>query len=107
MHIRAKHTGDKTDWTAYKNAKAAINKQINQNKTKSINKKLDNSTDRWKTLQDINNTKGITTPRCIVHNNNIYNNPHQICDIANNYYIDTIQILRDKIPSSQYLQLIY
>ena len=98
LHIRAKHTGDTTDWTEYKNVKSTINKQITQNKTKYINKKLDNSKHRWKTIQDINNTKGITTPRSIIHNNKIYNNTQQICNIANNYYIDSIQKIRDNIP---------
>ena len=98
LHIRAKHTGDTTDWTEYKNNKATINKEISTNKTNYINKKLNNSTDRWKTLQDINNTKGITTPRNIIHNNKIYNNIQQICEIANNHNIDSIKTLRDNIP---------
>merc|ERR1711954_500391 len=94
---RAKHTGNTTHWTEYKNNKPIVNKEITLNKTNYINKKLDNSTDRWKTLQNINNTKGITTPRNMIHNNKIYNNIQQICDIANNYYIDSIQKLRDNI----------
>ena len=48
QHIRAKHTGDKTDWTEYKNNKATLNKEKQTNKTNYINKKLNNSTDRWK-----------------------------------------------------------
>ena len=28
LYIRAKHTGDITDWTNYKNNKASLNKQI-------------------------------------------------------------------------------
>ena len=59
--MRAKHIGDKTDWTEYKNNKATLNKEIQTNKTNYINKKLNSSTDRWRTLQDINNTKGIIT----------------------------------------------
>ena len=31
MHMRAKYTGDTTDWRAYKNAKATINKEIEWN----------------------------------------------------------------------------
>merc|ERR1712115_534408 len=99
LHIRAKHTGDTTHWTKYKNNKATVNKEISTNKTNYINKKLDNSTDIWKTLQDINNTKGITTPRNIIHNNQIYNNIQQICEITNNHYIDSIKTLRDNIPN--------
>ena len=48
LHIRAKHTVDNTDWTNYKNNKATINKEISRNKTKYINDKLDNSSERWK-----------------------------------------------------------
>ena len=99
LHIRAKHTGDITDWTEYKNTKAIVNKEITQNKTNYINKKLDNSNDRWTTLQDINNTKGITTPRNIIHDNKIHNNIQQICDIAKDYYINVIQKIRDNIAT--------
>merc|ERR1711947_2822 len=56
---------------------------------------------RGKTLQDINNTKGITTPRNIIHNNKIYNNIQHISEIANNYYIDSIKNIRNNtIPVS-------
>lgn len=96
--MRAKHSRDKTDWTEYKNNKATLKKEIHNNKKNHINKKLNNSTDRWRTLQDINNTKGITTPRNIIHNNKIHNNTQHICEIANNYYIDTIKKLREQIP---------
>ena len=60
---------------------------------------MDNSNDRWTTIKDINNTKGITTSPSIIHNNKIYNNTQQICDNANDYYIDSIQKLRDNIPN--------
>merc|ERR1711867_383680 len=53
LYIRAKHTGDNTDWTNYKNNKATINKEISTNRTHYINNKLDNSSDRWKTIQDL------------------------------------------------------
>ena len=39
LHIRAKHTKDNTDWTEYKNLKATLNKEINNNKTNYINKR--------------------------------------------------------------------
>ena len=57
----AKHTDDKNDWLAYKNAKATINKEITKNETQYINNKHNNSNDRWNTLQEINHTKGITS----------------------------------------------
>ena len=94
LHVRATHTGDITDWTEYKNTKSILNKEITINKTNYINKKLDDSNDRWTKLQDINNTKGVTTPRNIIHNN-----IKQICDIANDHYINSIQKLRDNIPN--------
>ena len=54
--------------------------------------------DRWKTIQDLNNTNPTTSPRTILHNNKIHNNPQDTADIANNYYIDTIKQLRHNIP---------
>ena len=74
LHRMAKHTDDKNDWLAYKNAKATLNKEITKNKTRYINNKLNNSNNRWNTLKEINNTKGISAPRNIIHNNIIYNN---------------------------------
>merc|ERR1712115_389710 len=98
LHQKAKHTRDTTDWTEYKNTKATVNKLVSQNKTKYINNKLDNSNDRWKTIQDLNNKNATSTPRNIIHNNKIYNNPQDICNIANDYYINTVQTQRDNIP---------
>ena len=75
-----------------------LNKLVSQHKTKYISNKLDDSNDRWKTIQDLNNKRATTTPRNIIHNSKIYNKPQDICNIANDYYINTIQHLRDKIP---------
>merc|ERR1712240_161185 len=99
LHRRAKHTDDINDWLAYKNAKATLSKEITKNKTQYINNKLNNSNDRLNTLQEINNTKGITAPRNIIHTKIIYNNPQKICNITNNYYIDIIREFCNKIPS--------
>ena len=95
----AKHTDDINDWLAYKNAKATLNKEISKNKTQYINNKLENSNGRWNTLKEIDNTKDITAPRNIIHKDIIYNNPQKICNIGNNYYIDTIRDFCNKIPS--------
>ena len=49
MHNKAKHTQQDDDWREYKNYRATINKQIDRQKQEYINKKLNNSEDRWKT----------------------------------------------------------
>ena len=87
------------DWLKYKNTKARLNKEASQKRKKYIADKLDNSNDRWKALKDLNNANAITTPRNIIKNNKIYNNPKDICNIANNYYINTIKKLREQIPN--------
>ena len=46
----------------------------------------------------INNSNPPSTPRSIVHNDTIINNPKKIADIANQYYIDAIAILHNDIP---------
>ena len=74
---KASETQSLADWTEYKNLKATLNKEIHINKTNYINKRLDDSNNRWSTLQDINSTKGVTTPRNIIHNNKIFNNIQQ------------------------------
>ena len=38
------------------------------------------------------------SPRNIIKNNKIYNNPKHICNIANNFYINTIKKIREEIP---------
>ena len=98
LHIKAKRTQDNADWTKYKNTKATVNKLVSQHKIKYISNKLDDSNDRWKTIQDLNNKRATTTPRNIINNNKIYKKPQDICNIANDYYINTIQNIRDKIP---------
>ena len=72
LHIKAKKTKDIEDWNKYKNTKATINKLVSQHKTKYITRKLDDSEDWWKTIQDLNNKGATTTPRNIIHVNAIY-----------------------------------
>ena len=66
---------------------------------KYIANKLNSANDRWKALKDLNNKNQITAPRNIIKDDKIYNNPNDICNIANNYYIDTIKKLREQIPN--------
>merc|ERR1712240_767534 len=97
LHTKAKQTQDTNDWREYKNTKATLNKKINKQRTEYINKKLDNSGDRWKTLKEINNSKTFTSPRSIINKDKIITNIKDICNIANNYYINSIKKLRDNI----------
>merc|ERR1712240_891276 len=98
MHKKAKQTQQNDDWREYKNYRATINKQIDRQKQEYINKKLDNSEDRWKTLNEINNKSTFTSPRSIIYKDSIITNIQEICNIANNYYISSIKKLRDNIP---------
>merc|ERR1712240_202393 len=100
MHNKAKQTQQDDDWREYKNYRATINKQIDRQKQEYINKKLTNSEDRWKTLNEINNKSTFTSPRNIIHNDSIITNIQEICNIANDYYINSIKKLRDKIPQT-------
>merc|ERR1712240_754057 len=98
LHTKAKQTEDSNDWREYKNNKATLNKKINKQKTEYINKKLDKSSDRWKTLKEINNTKSFRSPRSITNKDKITTNIKEICNIANNFYINSIRKLRENIP---------
>merc|ERR1712240_269665 len=100
MHNKAKQTQQDEDWREYKNYRATINKQIDRQKQEYINKKLDNSEDRWKTLNKINNKSTFTSPRSIIHKDSIITNIQEICNIANDYYISSIKKLRDNIPQT-------
>ena len=91
LHNKAKRTQNNEDWLKYKNSKATVNKSLAQHKSKYITNKLDDSNDCWKTIQDLNNKNAITTPRSIIKNNKIYNKPKDICNIANDYYINPIK----------------
>ena len=94
MLTRAKQTQEGEHWREYKNHKATLNKKINKQKQEYIKKKLDNSKDRWKTLNKINNIKTFTSPRSIIHKEEIITNIKEICNLANNYYINSIKALR-------------
>merc|ERR1712240_850711 len=100
MHKKAKQTQQNDDWREYKNYRATINKQIDRQKQEYINKKLDNSEDRWKTLNEINNKSTFTSPRSIIHKDLIITNIQEVCNIANDYYISSIKKLRDNIPQT-------
>ena len=88
---------DNNDWTNYKNAKATLNQQIVTQKTEYINKKLNN---RWKTIKDLNNTNKTQSPRNITHNNKVYNNIEEICNLANSFYINIVTTLRNRLQNS-------
>merc|ERR1712240_744109 len=98
MHTKAKQTQEDEHWREYKNYKATLNKKIDKQKQDYIKKKLDNSEDRWKTLNDINNKNTFTSPRSIIHKETIITNLKEICNLANNYYINSIRKLRENIP---------
>merc|ERR1712240_944761 len=100
MHNKAKQTQQNDDWREYKNYRATINKQIDRQKQEYINKKLDNSEDRWKTLNEINNKTTFTSPRSIIYKDTIITNIQEICNMANDYYITSIKKLRDNIPQT-------
>merc|ERR1712240_571652 len=84
----------------YKNQRAIINKQVDKQKQEYITKKLNNSENRWKTLNEINNKPTFTSPRSIIHKDAITTNIQEICNIANNYYINSIRTLREQIPQT-------
>merc|ERR1712240_629180 len=100
MHKKAKQTQENDNWREYKNYRATINKQIDGQKQEYINKKLDNSKDRWKTVNEINNKTTFTSPRSIIYKDSIITNIQEICNIANDYYISSIKKLRDNIPQT-------
>merc|ERR1712240_162034 len=73
---------------------------IDKQKQEYINKKLNNSEDRWKTLNEINNKSTFMSPRNIIHNDSIITNIREICNMANDYYISSIKKLRDNISQT-------
>merc|ERR1712240_226133 len=96
LHTKAKQTQDTNHWNEYKNNKATLNKKINKQTTEYINKKLDKSSNRWKTLKEINNTKSFTSPRSITNKEKITTNIKEICNIANNFDINSIKKTKRK-----------
>merc|ERR1712240_894556 len=100
LYNKAKRTKNNEDWLNYKNKKSNINKEAAKQRKKYIANKINSANDRWKALKDINNKNQITAPRNIIKDGKIYNNPQDICNIANNYYIDTIKKLREQIPNN-------
>merc|ERR1711954_230420 len=95
IHNKAKQTQQDDDWREYKNQRATINKQVDNQKQEYITKRLNNSENRWKTLNDINNKSTFESPRSIIHKDAITTNIQEICNIANNYYINSIKTLRE------------
>ena len=84
MYNKAKCTKNNEDWLNYKNKKAKINKDAAKQRKKYIANKLNSANDRWKALKDLNNKNQITAPRNMIKDDKIYNNPKDICNIANN-----------------------
>merc|ERR1712243_133998 len=87
IHNKAKQTQQDDDWREYKNQRATINKQVDNQKQEYITKKL-------------NNKSTFESPRSIIHKDAITTNIQEICNIANNYYINSIKTLRERIPQT-------
>merc|ERR1712243_408405 len=100
IHNKAKQAQQDDDWREYKNQRATINKQVDNQKQEYITKRLNNSENRWKTLNHINNKSTFASPRSIIHKDAITTNIQEICNIANNYYINSIKTLRETIPQT-------
>ena len=64
-------TGSTSDWTNFKNHKTTLDKDITKSQKQYISDKLNNTTDRWKTLKEINKQTNGTHPQLIVHNNKV------------------------------------
>ena len=58
------------------------------------------SNDQWKTLKTETNTKQITTPNSITHNNETISSPLKIAEIANNFYINKINSIRQNFNNN-------
>ena len=62
LYNKAKMTGSTSDCTNIKNHKTTLVKDITNRQKQYINDKLNNTTDRWKTLKDINKTNKSDPP---------------------------------------------
>merc|ERR1712240_244139 len=82
IHNKTKRTQHDDDWREYKNQRATINKKVDKQKQEYITKKLNNSENRWKTLNEINNKTTFESPRSIIHKDAITTNIQEICNIA-------------------------
>ena len=88
-------------WSKYKKFRNLVNNSKKNDeyryKSDKIEADLDNISQTWSSVKNFMNWKGKGTPGKIVKDNILYNKAMDIANIMNEYFIEKVQILKEKI----------
>ena len=97
---KAINTHGINDWIEYKNHRNLINKQIRKLKKEYIRKKFKQQNNKYKFIKQFNNTNKQQVPSAIIHNNLKITSPKKIAEIANNFFVDKIEKIKQNFTYS-------
>ena len=116
LHRIAKVSNNGDDWRKFRAQRNLVNNLNKSNKSAYYNFKLNikrdengdenkfqndiKSKEMWKTFKELSNTNTQVPPRLILHDGNLVTSVKKIVNIANNFFIDKIQKIRDSFPSN-------
>ena len=124
LHTIARTTNTEVNWRLYRQQRNKVNRINTNNKTKyyeaRLNKNINNNdsndnsdnnenidtnniyTDKglWRTVRNITNNTKMIPPRIISYNNSIITSIKTIANIANEYFIRKIDIIRSKFTDN-------
>ena len=105
QYQRAKQTDNQDEWRSYRNLRNQTLKSLRNDEKIYKTNKLDT---KDKTVKEIwSNTKEILkwnkslSPRHLLHNGTIHDSPEKMSNIMNQYYIEKIDKIVEKIPNTK------
>ena len=93
------NSNDMDDWRMFKHFRNTVSRSIDKAKKIYFDNKFDNNNDKWKTLRDVTGNNKTKTPKTIIHNGNPVVSPQKIANIANEFFISKINLIRQNFQN--------
>lgn len=116
-HSKAKNSNDPEKWRIFRNIRNKYNNTVRSTKDKYYTDRLTikskdkstvkikpelNSTNKlWTTIKEVTNNVSKSPPRNIIHNGQMVTSLRKISNIANKFYIDKINKIRDSFTPNE------
>ena len=116
LHKIAKDSNNADDWRIFRAQRNLVNNLNKSNKSAYYNYKLNiqrdengdenkyqndvKSKEMWKTFKELSNTSTQVPPRLILHDGKLVTSIKKIVNIANNFFIEKIQKIRNSFPTT-------
>ena len=92
---------DDEKWKKWKMKRNQLSKEIESKKLAHYIKELQHPRKKWKVFNNLTVAGKSTFPRSIINNNETVKSPKKLAELANNFFVDKINIMRSKFTKSK------